>query len=133
MLAMRRVGQIAVEERFEGVSVGDPKDAVTADQHVNVESIDVGAKYSRLLPVVENLRDEIGGRGAEATEQLGLLDVLTAEHVLVGPQPNEVRVLFVVVEGEFCQGADCCGGVQSLEVEFTFLRTNDAVRMLEDG
>ena len=44
-----------------------------------------------------------------------------------------LRVLFVVVEGEFCQGADCCGGVQSLEVEFTFLRTNDAVRMLEDG
>jgi len=68
MLTMRRVGQIAVEERFEGVTIGDTKDAVTADQHVNIESIYVGAEYPRLLPVVEDLRDQVGG-GCAATAE----------------------------------------------------------------
>src|SRR6478735_6205275 len=87
-LAQRRVEQVAVEDRAEGVAVRDAEDAERADHHVQVDRVDLAREAAVGSPALEDALDQLDHRRVLARE-LGAGDVLRAVDVLDADQPDE--------------------------------------------
>jgi hypothetical protein len=63
-VAQRRVGEVAAEERAEGVAMGKPEDAERADHHVHIDRIRMPAEIGTSLSpqLHEREADELGLR-----------------------------------------------------------------------
>ena len=125
------LAEVAVEDRFERVLVGDAEDAERADDHVQVEWIDAAANTPCGWPRSKNARNQVHRAVLmlairSSAQMFGAMDVLDAT------SRKKLGVGLVVVEGELGQVAD--GGIGARWSTSSFARHRQlGVGALQDG
>ncbi len=113
------------------MAVGNAEEAECADHHVQIDRLDVGAEHTFPSATLQDAIQPLDHAGVQAAQAFGLSQVLAVVDVLDAYQPDEIRMGFLIVEGELDDAPHRIGRRQTIQVEFLFHAADVAIGLFQ--
>jgi hypothetical protein len=84
---------------------------------VQVDGVYLSAEYAFCVAALQYLLGDGDSGGVQRLQRLGFGDVLSLVDVLDGDEPDEVRMGFMVIEGQLGRFPDGRDGIEMINVE----------------
>ena len=110
--------EIAVEQGAERIAIGDAEEAERTDHEMQIDRGDISAEHARSPAPREYLAQRLDHCRVLLTHLFRLRQVLAVVDVLDGDKPDEIRMRFLVIEGEGNQPANGIGRAEAIQFEF---------------
>src|SRR5436305_214756 len=124
---------VRLEDRREGVTIGNAVKAQCTDRHVQIGRVDVAAKRAGLFSTLDDAPNRVDRGYVELGNVRRLRNVFAGMQVLVHDEPHECRILLVPVEREGDELLQRPLGRQMIDVEIALDVADTAVSLFEHG
>src|SRR5262245_58490517 len=131
-LPQPHVEKVLAEDRRQGVDIGEVEISQTGDGDVELYGIHTVAEHALVHAAPQQCSDHRDKRRMHLPHTCGALQVTGVVQVLAVEQPDEMRVINIIVERELDKPTHACYGIQLLKMQICLLPSDLLVDVLEN-